>query len=195
MADSEETAAGGDEMIVTVTGTIGAGETVLCDIFQEKGFKKVSLSDILREKLREMGKPVIRDNLRELGDSLRKKNGPAALAELAWEKVKSGGNWVVDSVMSKGEMDFLKEKGAYSIGITAPDKVRYKRVIGRDKGSQKKFPSFEEFISIDNHDRTIGVDEILENADIIINNDGTIENLKEIVDMVIETISSSRAQN
>lgn len=182
-------------MIITVTGTIGAGETVLCDIFEEKGFKKVSLSDILREKLREMGKPVIRDNLRDLGDSLRKQNGPDALAKLAWEKIKSGGNWVVDAVMSKGELDFLKSKGSYSIGVTAPDKVRYERVIGRDESTQRKFPSFEEFINIDNHDRTIGVDEILENADIIINNDGTVESLKEIVDMIIETISSSHAQN
>ena len=177
-------------MIVTVTGSIGAGETTFSDILEKRGFRKISLSDILREKLREMGKPVIRENLRELGDKLREEHGKEALAKLAWEKMKSGGDWVVDSVMALEEAEFLKGKGAHTAGITAPDMVRYERIKARGD----EFSSFEEFIKVDNHDKTVGVDTILENADFLISNDGTVEDLEEVADLIIKTISSSPSQ-
>lgn len=191
MDDSEEKTSRGDEMIIAVTGTIGAGETAFRDILVKKGFKQVSLSDILREKLKGMEKEVTRDNLRWLGDKLREEEGGAALAKLAWKKISAGGNWVVDSVMSVEEMNFLREKGAYAVGITAPEMARYERSVKRkETEGQDSFKSFEDFLQTDAHDRTIGVDDIMENVDFVINNDGTLEDLEAIADMIVETISS-----
>jgi len=172
-------------MILAVTGRISAGETTLCEIFERKGFRRLSLSDMLRERLREQGKPVVRETLLELGDSLRKETGMAALAILAWEKV-SKGDWIIDSIYTIEEAEFFRKKGAYVIGVTAPAKARFERTRARGE----KFSSLEEFIKFDDYDQRWGIDKIVSEADFIISNDGTIEDLEGCADLVLETISS-----
>lgn len=177
-------------MIIAVTGRISAGETTFCEILEKNGFKRVSLSDIIREKLREQGKPVVRENLIELGDKIREERGKAGLAMIAWERMKEG-DWVVDSIYVPEEFEFLKSKGAYIVGIVAPARVRYERTKNRGE----KFSSLEEFIKFDDFDQRWGIDKMVQEADFIIENDGTLEDFEGSVEVVLEAISSSRAQN
>jgi dephospho-CoA kinase len=173
-------------MIIAVTGRMSAGETAFCKIVEKKGLKRLSLSDILREKLREQGKPVVRENLIELGDSLRKEMGEAAMAKLAWEKIGGGGDWVLDSIYAVKEAEFLRDKGAYLVGITAPAGLRFKRSLARGE----KFPSLEEFIKFDDYDQRWGIDKMVGDADFVVSNDGTLEDLEKHAESILKTISS-----
>ncbi len=178
-------------MIIAVTGRISAGETTLCELLERRGFKRLSLSDILRDMLREQGKPVVRENLRKLGDSLRKKMGKAAIAKLAWEKMKGGGDWVVDSVYTYEEGEFLRSKGAYLVGVVAPVELRYQRSLNRGDG----YSSIQEFLEDDEKDRELGIDRMVAEADFVISNDGTIKQLEEKVEGMLKTISSSPSRS
>jgi len=178
-------------MIIAVTGRISAGETTLCELLERKGFQRLSLSDILRDMLREQGRPVVRENLRKLGDSLRKKMGKAAIAKLAWEKMKGGGNWVVDSVYTYEEGKFLRDRGAYLVGVVAPIELRYQRSLERGD----RYSSIQEFLEDDEKDQELGIDKMVAEADFVVSNDGTIEQLEKKVEAMLKAISSSPSQS
>ncbi len=181
-------------MILVVSGGIGAGESTFCDLLIKHNFQKESLSNILRELVKKEGKEIVRKNLRAKADSLRLKYGKAALAIMAWEKIKNlKGNWVIESFMAKEETDFFREKGAKVIGVVAPDRLRYERVLKRQ--GRDTFSSFEEFLKIDLKKRDIGIDSIIEDADFIIVNDGSLEELNEMVTLFVESIFSSHEKN
>ena len=172
-------------MIIAVTGRICAGETSVCKVLEKKGFKRLSLSDMLREELRKQGKKVVRENLDVIGDKLRSEKGKAFLAMLALKKAREG-DWAFDSIYVPEEAELLRSKGAYIVGVVAPVVVRYERA--RKRG--EKFPSLEAFVTRDDYDARWGIDKIVEGADFIISNDGTLEDLEGSIDLVLETISS-----
>ena len=174
-------------MIIAVTGGIGAGESTFTELLEKRGFQKISHSDILRDILREQGKPVTRENLRALGDELRKKYGGDAVSRLVWKKIQGKGNWVIDSLYTTEEARFLRSKGSVIVGITADAKTRYERVKKRGD----RFRSFKEFLEADKHDRESGIDQILQDADFIISNDGTLEELEQAIDSLISYLSQS----
>ena len=176
-------------MIIAVTGSIAAGETTVCGIFETLGFNKISLSDMLRREAKKRNLSAERDNLRSIGDELRKNQGKDVLAKLAYELMDDK-NWVVDSVLSYEEGQFLKSKGALIIGVMAPVNARYER--SRDKLEENL--NMEAFLKKDEHDRGIGVDALVDEADFVINNDGTLKELEDMISLIIETISSSHAQ-
>ena len=171
-------------MIVGISGTIGAGETTACEILEKKGFKKISLSDILREKLKEEGKEINRQNLRALGEKLRSEKGMDVLARMALENTE--GDIVIDSVFTKEEANYIQSKGGIIIGVVAPIELRYERVLKRDGEI-----SWEEFQKKDEWDRKGRTDVVLEEADFIIVNDGSMEEFEEALE---KAISSARAQ-
>jgi len=175
-------------MIIGVSGPIGAGKTTICEILKARGFRYISLSDVLREECIKRGLNLERKNLRRVGDELRKRYGKAALAIIAWKRIEKNGNWVIDSIRVPEEAEYFKKKGAFILGVYAPAKIRYERIRARGRDLYK---SFEEFRREDEHDRALGIDQILKNADFIILNDGTMEELEENVDMLLNFISSS----
>ncbi|MBR9680029.1 MAG: dephospho-CoA kinase [Candidatus Altiarchaeota archaeon] len=171
-------------MIIAVSGGIGAGETTLAKLFKKKGFSLVSESDLLRKMLKKQGEPITRENLRELGDKLRKDKGPAVLAEMAWSQIKSG-DWVIDALYTLAEFQFLKSKKVVVIAVTAPVELRFKRATARGDS----YKHLEEFVQADKKDSELGIKKIIEQADFLIENSGTLDELAEMVDGIISCLS------
>jgi len=174
-------------MIIGVSGPIGAGKTKFCEILKEMGFSYISLSDVLREECSRRGLGVDRETLRKVGDELRRKYGKEALAVMVWKRIDRSRDWVVDAIRVPEEANYLREKGAVIVGIYAPQKLRFKRIMERQRD---KYRNFEEFVKADNHDRALGIDDVLREADFIIVNDGTEEELRENAKKLLEIISS-----
>jgi dephospho-CoA kinase len=172
-------------VIIAVSGRMSAGETTVCEVLETKGFNRLSLSDILREKLRDRGKEITRANLQYLGDKLRNENGMDVLARLALEKT-DGGDWALDSIYTVEEGKYLRGNGAYLLYVTAPVEIRYKRALGRGE----KYSNMQEFIEVDKEDSSRGIHKMSGEADFVVSNDGTIEELSENLDKIVETISS-----
>lgn len=175
-------------MMFLVTGPLAAGETTVSRILQDKGFRRISLSDLLRERLQEQGKEVSRDNLRALGDELREKLGMSALAQLAWERMREepDADWVVESVYTTEEAEFLRDKGALLLAVTAPEKVRYERSKARDG----EFSSIGEFREADANDKELGIGSMMGDADFLLLNDGSLDELDDMVDAVLKSLTS-----
>jgi len=171
-------------MIIGITGTNGSGKDTVANYLILKGFTHYSLSDIIREETKKRKLPVERNVLIAIGNELREKHGENVLASLTLEKIEKNAieNAVITSIRNPGEINELrKNKNFYLLGVDAPAKIRYKRVISRARENEKKI-SFKEFVNLEEKEKTaeknkqqLGV--CLKMADKIILNDSLIEDL------------------
>jgi dCMP deaminase len=92
----------------------------------------LSLSDVIREEARRRGLQEVRENLIALGNELRERHGPGALAELTVAGMQSDRNFAVDSIRHPAEVAVLKKAGSFSLlHIFAPLEARFARAQAR----------------------------------------------------------------
>ncbi len=181
-------------MIIGITGTNGAGKgTVVEYLVKKHGFKHYSNSGLIKEELKRRGMPIDRDNTRLVGNELRRKHGPGYLAEENFRRATmAGGDAVIEALRAVGEAKFLKEQGAFLIGVDAEIQLRYERITGR--GTDLDRLSFERFAQQDKNERTgtdewdMNIDLILQMADAIVYNNGTPEELYQQIEAVLKQV-------
>jgi dephospho-CoA kinase len=179
-------------MIIGVTGPICAGNNAVGDILRKKGFNRLSFSDELREYMKENNLEINRENMRNTGDTLRKKNGPGAMAIITMKKINPEKDYVVEGIMNPAEVTELKKlKDFYLLKVDAPLEIRFKRLLvrNRDPDEPKEFNAFVEW-----EKRDLGIGQpahglhraaCFELADFTVINDGSLKQLeKNILDLV-----------
>ena len=133
-------------MIIGITGTIGSGKDTLMELLKnEYGFKHFSVRQYLTEKLEEEGVEINRPAMTRLANSIREENHPAYIIEQLFLKAKNeGGNAVIESIRTPGEVEFLKEHSDFHlIAVDADPNLRYERVqIRRSATDRVDFNSF-----------------------------------------------------
>src|SRR6188768_3003450 len=121
-------------IIIGLTGRNAAGKTTAGETLGGRGFSYLSLSDVIREEAKARGLSPIRENLTALGNELREKHGPGALAELTVARMQSDRNYAVDSIRHPAEVMALKKAGSFSLfHIFAPLEARFARSIARNR--------------------------------------------------------------
>lgn len=181
--------------IIGFTGTNGAGKTTLAKYLVKKGFIYHSLSDILREKLKEQGIKENIDNLLALGNKLRKENGAGMLAKMTLEKIQKNNEEkaTVDSIRHPEEVrELRKAKKFFSLtAIEAPIKLRYKRVSSRkrtgDSISFEKFKKQEES-QLEGKNEGAQLLKCIDMADFKIVNNGSLEKLYKSIEEILKKI-------
>lgn len=192
-------------MIVGVVGKIAAGKTTVAKFFEEKGFCRVSCSDPLIDLLThnlndyswlpeipEKSEPT-RDKLIEYGKHLKETYGEDILIRLAIDKRRHCENIVIDGVRSKGEIEAIKKRGGVMIYIEARPKIRYERLKKRNAGKDKVIKSFEDFLDADKAEEELYHTSMLKDlADFLIVNEGSLEDLKNRVNTIINSLTSGK---
>lgn len=123
-------------MILGLTGPMASGKSTVVTTLKEMGFLLVTLSDMVREEARRKGVPEERENLMEVGQSLRREFGAGVLAKRALEKIKKtgGSNWVVDGIRNPAEVTELRSHPDFVlIGNTAPEDKIVERILFRKR--------------------------------------------------------------
>ncbi len=127
-------------MIIGLTGPIASGKGLASKAIQAQlGSEKITtvlLSDYIREVVRDDGKPLTRDTLREAGNALREKDGPGAWVKKMFERLPEGdgGVLLVDSIRNPGEIEELRKafgNRAFIMATDAPVEDRIERVLKR----------------------------------------------------------------
>ncbi len=180
--------------IIGITGTLGAGKGTIVELLKEKGFAHFSARDFIVEKILEANLPINRDTMTYMGNLLRKEHTPSYVLENLYYKAKeSGQNSVLESVRNPMEVEFLrKQENFILLAVTADIEKRYQRI--RLRKSETDNVSFETFKA--NEEREMQSSDVnsqnlllcIEKADIIIDNSGTIEELREKFDEIWEKI-------
>jgi len=182
-------------LIVGITGTAGAGKgTIVAYLTRERGFRHYSVRGYLESRIRERGLPNNRDTMVALANDLRAQHGPSYLVmELYAEARREGGDAVIESIRSPGEVTGLRGMGRFVLlGVDAPVEVRYARIVRRssstDLVSLEKFKADDarEMTSTDPNHQNIA--RCMKLADYMICNDGTVEALERQVGEIIDAI-------
>ncbi len=179
-------------MIIGIAGTIGSGKDTIAEYLVKKGFYYFSLSDEIREILKEKNIPETIENLVKMGNKLRKKFGPSYLAKVVKKKLKRPA--VITSIRNVNEIkSFKKLNDFFLIGITANRKIRFKRI--KKRNSKRDKLTYQNFVKQEEAQEQAGENEIhlslcLKNADYLIENNGTFDELYKKVEEIIYSIKT-----
>lgn len=182
-----------NNLVIGITGTNSAGKDTVANFFKkEKGFNAYSHSDELRNILEEKGVPKTRDSLFSLGNKLREKEGGGALSKIIIRKLKKPA--VILSIRHPKEVEVYRRnlKNFHMLSVDAPRKMRYERAVKRNREGEGG-ESFEKFIEKDKRElegkgSEQQITKVIEEADVNIQNDSTIENLYNKLDKVYKEL-------
>lgn len=123
--------------IVALVGMCGSGKSVVCEMFEGLGFKKVYFGGLTMEELTKRGLEKNEANERSVREGLRREHGPAAFSVLAMPKIEAylkEGNVIIDGLYSWSEYKYLKERLGGNLKIVAvvtDSGLRYERLSTR----------------------------------------------------------------
>lgn len=178
-------------MIIGIAGMPSSGKDTVAEIFEKKGYKHISLSQVLRNMAKEQNIELTTENLTEFGNSTRLKYGLGFLAKEALKEIK--GDAVITSIRQPGEVDVLrKKKDFYLIAVDATLENRWQRLSARrrpgDPATLEEMKSIEKRQSKAGGSKDMQNDVVMEMADYYIDNNGDKNQLKEKVDEVMKEI-------
>jgi dCMP deaminase len=172
-------------MIIGLTGSMGCGKGEIVKLLGKEGFNYITLSMMVREEAKFRGIPEEREKLMEVGNSMRSKGGAGILGQRALEKIQSsdGEKWVVDGIRNPAEITELKKgENVYIVGVHANKDLLVERILSRSRESDSKDSSEilrkieREFGKGESSDGQ-QVKKCMEMTDIIIDNEGTLDEL------------------
>ena len=182
-------------MIIGLTGKNGSGKTAVSEYLVSRGFEYHSLSDAIREEILNRGLQITREVLIDVGNELREKFGPGILAERILPSLDSDQNYVIDSIRNPQEVDVLRSRTDFTLlALEAEQGTRFERSWkrGRENAAQTLSQFAEEEareLDSDNPARQ-QLNATRQKADLIVTNDGTLEELHRRLDALLPPLMS-----
>jgi dCMP deaminase len=179
-------------MIFGLSGLNGAGKGEVLKFLEGRSFYAYSLSDVIRRRLAAQGLEETRERMIEAGTTIRADKGPGGLAEILADKLVGDRNYVIDSIRHPTEVEVLRRttNRFQLIWVEAPPEYRLERIKARGRSGDAT--TLEEFRA--QEDRELGSDDpaaqqlmaVRDLADITLRNDGTLEELQQKLQAVLE---------
>jgi len=186
-------------MIVGLTGRFAAGKGTVAAYLKTRGFQYHSLSDVLREELNRRGEEITRESLTQLGNELRMKEGPSALARRVMDRLDPAHHAIVDSIRHPDEVAALRNsKSFYLVVVDADAHIRFDRLRARareqDPVTWESFQQMEaaEVSGTGNNQQLAAVESL---ADCVIVNNHTLSELHAQVANALQILQAREAQD
>lgn len=179
-------------MIIGLTGTAGSGKDTVADLMCELfDMHNYSTSDYVRAVTRfvfdqEPDFSPVRDQLFVVATALRELN-QASTINIGVLQARERGfeRQIISGIRSVGEANAVRASGGIIIGVDADPKVRYERITSRMRDAESR-KTYEQFLEQDEHENKgvsggdmRGIRIVVDEADVIINNEDTLEALKD----------------
>lgn len=179
--------------LIGVVGNIRAGKTTVCaHLAHQHGFSVASNSDLLKEIAVKLQIPTDRESLKKIGDAIFSTLGNDAIAKYRVSN-QTLVPTIIDGIRYSEEVEiYRKTKNFRLIAITAPDDVRYSRanmLIQNGEGKDAA-RSFDEFMALSSARSEEKVPHLMKLADFVIENNGSIEDLKSKIDSALLQIGT-----
>jgi hypothetical protein len=182
-------------IIIGITGHIGSGKGTVVDyLTKTKGLKHFSARTLITKEIEKRGLPLNRDSMTLVANELRQKYSSSYIIEQLYHHAKEQGHdCIIESIRTVGEIEALRTIGHfYLLAVTADLPLRYERIVLR--GNETDHISFDTFAeqdrreaeSTDPHKQNI--DACIKKADVVLNNNGTIEELNEEIESFMNSI-------
>jgi len=179
-------------MILGVSGLNGAGKGEVVRFLEARSFYAHSLSDVIRDELRERGLEESRELMIETGNAIRAADGPGGLAKRLAAQLVSDRNYVIDSVRHPAEVELLRAlTGRFRlIWVDADEAVRLERIRARARSGDpttledlRRLEGAELGSDDPNSQQLLAVREL---ADFSVDNAGNLDDLHEALQEILE---------
>jgi dCMP deaminase len=182
-------------MIIGLTGKNGAGKTAVSDYLKSRGFDYYSLSDEIRAEIRRRGLDITREVLIEVGNELREQSGPGVLAERILRNLANGQNYVIDSIRNPQEVEALRQRSDFTLlAVEADQAMRFER--SRARAREGAAQTLQQFVEEEARELSSEnpanqqLNATRQKADLVVNNDGTLEELHRELDKLLPPLMS-----
>ncbi|UCF12283.1 MAG: flagellar hook-basal body complex protein FliE [Thermoplasmatales archaeon] len=171
--------------IVAFTGMPCSGKSEAVRIAKDKGIQVIRMGDMIWAETKNQGLELNDKNVGEVANSMRDKYGKDIWARKTVDSIKTlnkSNRIVVDGIRNVEEIIFFKKELSSDfivIAIDAPDKLRKKRALSRGrKDDSNDIKTIEER---DKRELRWGIGEVIALADIVISNEGSIDEFRKRV--------------
>ncbi|RLJ08333.1 MAG: hypothetical protein DRP16_01635 [Candidatus Aenigmatarchaeota archaeon] len=183
-------------MIIGIVGKRLTGKNEIAEYLSLKyGFHVLDYTkNVLAPLLKKEKKAITRENLINLAMELREEYGNDILTRMIAEHIERDKNYVIAGVRFREEVEFLKKafgNGFVLIAVDSEPKLRYERAKKRKTKGEGSL-SFNRFFKIDRLPTERVIPETMKLADFLIENNGTIEELRKKTDSVMEKITDNK---
>jgi len=171
--------------IIAFTGMPASGKSEAVQLAKDKGIPVIRMGDMVWEETKRQGKPLDDKNVGDVAQSMREKHSMDIWAKRTVEKIhslKKSSLLVIDGVRNMEEIEYFKKELGMDflvIAIDAPDALRRKRAILRGRTDDSK--NLKDLEERDKREIRWGLQKVIADADIVIPNNGSIEDFKKQV--------------
>jgi len=177
------------KIILGLTGEICAGKGTIVKYLTEKhNATSYRFSTMLRDLLNRLYLPVARENMQYISTAIRQFFGEDIMAKVIAEDVKNDKNIiiVVDGVRRIPDIKYLREIDGFKlVRIIADPKTRYQRLILRKENPGDENKTYEQFLEDHKKEADSQVPIVMAQADLEINNNGSLEDLYKQIDQIV----------
>lgn len=174
--------------VVAFTGMPGSGKTEAVAVAREMGIQVLRMGDAVWEEVRCRGLPLEAEEVGRVANEMRGTHGSDVWARRTLEQMdRSADLVVIDGLRSRAELEAFKEAlgGDFLlVGIDCPEDLRYARVASR--GRDDDTLTREAFEERDRRELSWGLGAVLEAVDRMIANDGTLVEMRNRVEGLLE---------
>jgi len=179
------------KIILGFVGDLASGKGTIAKYLQEKyKCNTYRFSTMLRDVLDRIYIEKNRENLQLVSKVLRENFGQDVMSNVIAKDVARDENElvVVDGIRRPTDITYLQNlPGFHLIYITAETKTRWQRMVNRQENPDEKDKTFEQFLLDEQAEADMLIKELGSKAEKTINNDGTIEELYQQIENILES--------
>jgi dephospho-CoA kinase len=178
--------------IIAFTGMPASGKSEAVKIAKDKGIPVIRMGDLVWEETERQGRPLDDKNVGEVAQSMRNKYGMDIWAKQTVKKMQSlkqSPLLVIDGVRNMEEIEYFKKELGMEfliITIDSSDELRRKRAISRGRIDDSK--NLKDLEERDKREIAWGLQKVIADADIIIPNNGSLNDFKKQVLTVFKNL-------
>ncbi len=177
------------KIILGIAGEMASGKGTVAKYLEEKHQASAHrFSTMLRNILDRLYLEHSRENMQKMSTILRQAYGEDTLARVMAEDVKNDTSKiiVIDGVRRLDDIKYLKKSPGFKlIYIEATIQKRYDRIIQRSENADDQNKTFAEFEKEHQGEPELQIKDLKNYADIVVDNNGGMEELYRQVDEVI----------
>jgi len=179
-----------DKIILGFTGLPASGKGTAAKYFVEKyEAKSFRFSTIMRDLLDRLYMPHSRENMSHISTVLRQNFSEDIFAKVMAEDVKQAEVElvVIDGARRLADIEHLRKiPGFKLVSIEVEMKTRYERLIKRGENPDDNSKTWEAFQADHELETEQTIPELMSQADAVIDNNGTLEDLYKQLDKLIK---------
>jgi dephospho-CoA kinase len=174
--------------IIAFTGMPFSGKSEAVKIAKEQNIPVIRMGDMVWQETKKQGFELNDKNVGTVANNMRKEHGMNIWAVKTIEKIKKIKDTdilVIDGVRNLQEVETFKKKlgdDFLLVAVKVSDHLRYQRAMIR--GRQDDSKNLTKIKERDKRELEWGLNKVIDSADIIISNEGTLEELHDKIKQV-----------